>query len=142
MTENDITLYIVSNYNMKDGHKYCKLQLLRFEKNNQNQNLDFDSNRGNSKIVPDLTKNLHLVKDDKGALKIDLNFTKNEKNEDVKDDKVKKDIHHAILFHYNLKKKHPIGTFTTKLLSSVKKFFFYCILFMMVKILPLEKTQL
>ena len=35
------------------------LQLLRFVKNNK------DQHRRKSKTVPDLTKNVHLVKDDK-----------------------------------------------------------------------------
>ena len=65
MTENDITQYIVPDYNMQDGHKYCMLQLLRLVKNNQDQNSDLDSNNRNSKTIPDLKKSVHLVKDDK-----------------------------------------------------------------------------
>ena len=40
-----------------------------------------------TKTIPDLTKNVHLIKDDKGAIKIHQNLIK---KEDLKDDKIKK----------------------------------------------------
>ena len=49
---------------------------MRFVKNNQDQHSEKDSNSRMSKTVPDLTKNVHLVKDDKGALKINQNLIK------------------------------------------------------------------
>ena len=60
------------------------LQLLWFVKNNQDQHLEKDLNSRNSKTVPDLTKNIHLGRDDKGALKINQNLIKNEKKENLK----------------------------------------------------------
>ena len=60
MTENDITLYIASNYNMHD-EQYCMLQLLRLMKNNQDQHSEKYSNIRNSKTLPDLTK-MYLLK--------------------------------------------------------------------------------
>ena len=78
-------------------------------KNDQDQNSDLDSNSWNSKIIPDLTKSVRLVKDDKGALKINQNLIK---KENLKDNKIKKEIDDAILFHDNT------------ILISIKKFYF------------------
>ena len=65
MTENVITLYIASDYNMHFAHNlsivcrnYCDFRrIIKIRIQNLIQI---------AKTIPDLTKNVHIVKDDKG----------------------------------------------------------------------------
>ena len=55
------------------------------------------------------------------------------KKEDLKEDKIKKEIDDTILFHDNLKKKHPIGIKNLQLyIKQHKEILFYGTFFMKV----------